>query len=43
MKGGLERWMVWLPESLSSLNFEVEYINASGVTQTRWIYHFLEA
>lgn len=27
--------MVWLPESLSSLNFEVEYFNASGVNETR--------
>jgi glycosyltransferase involved in cell wall biosynthesis len=34
-KGGLERWMVWLAESLSSLNFEVEYINASGVNEKR--------
>lgn len=34
-KGGLERWMVWLAENLSKLNFEVEYINASGVNETR--------
>ena len=34
-KGGLERWMVWLAENLSNLNFEVDYINASGVNERR--------
>jgi glycosyltransferase involved in cell wall biosynthesis len=34
-KGGLERWMLWFAESLAKLNFEVEYINASGVNEIR--------
>ena len=34
-KGGLEKWIVWLAESLARSEFEVEYINASGVNEIR--------
>jgi glycosyltransferase involved in cell wall biosynthesis len=34
-KGGLERWMVWLANSLCSKGHEVFYLNASGVNEVR--------
>ena len=34
-KGGLERWMVWLANSLFSKGYEVFYLNASGVNEVR--------
>ena len=34
-KGGLERWMAWLANSLFSKGYEVFYLNASGVNEVR--------
>jgi glycosyltransferase involved in cell wall biosynthesis len=34
-KGGLERWMVWLAESLNSKGHNVTYINSNGINEFR--------